>query len=303
LESAPAALAADTLRVSDHWLLTYPATTPVKVEDLPRILNLALNRFQRHIYKPPNDPVNEYVKMTATVPLALDIWKPRELFEVTPTSASGPFVIDDRDEGKKLERHINVIMDSIYPGNAYLSPDVQDGRNRRELTDVLGFSEDFICVVQAKALAVLTAKDQSSDRRTAIVTKGIKEGMRQLAGALTNIRNGSDIFPHQLGTPLTIRGRDSSPAHAIVVLSEMYAFVDWKAVAAEVATASENEFRRALFHVLDIQDFANLANNCKDAEAFSNRLLQRWWFIKERENAYLKLTVIDDVLIVSFKEL
>jgi hypothetical protein len=45
----------------------------------------------------------------------------------------------------------------------------------------------------------------------------------------------------------------------------MYTFVDWKAVAAEVGTASENEFRRALFHVLDIQQFANLASNCKDA--------------------------------------
>ena len=73
-----------------------------------------------------------------------------------------------------------------------------------------------------------------------------------------------------------------------MVLSEMHAFVDWKAVAAEVTTASENEFRRALFHVLDIQEFANLANNCTDAETFSNRLLQRWCFIKERENAYIR---------------
>ena len=118
--------------------------------------------------------------MTATLPLELDIWKPTELFEVTPTSASGPFVIDDRDEGKKLERHIEVILDSIYPGNAYLSPDVQDGKHRRELTDVLGFSKDFICVVQAKALAVLTADDQSSDTRAANVTKDIRKGMGQL---------------------------------------------------------------------------------------------------------------------------
>ncbi|HYM79398.1 MAG TPA: hypothetical protein VE377_25700 [Candidatus Dormibacteraeota bacterium] len=288
LESGPAALAADALRASDHWLLTYPATTLVKLEDLRQILNLALDRFQHHIHKPKDDPVIEYVKMTATLPLALDIWKPRELFEVTPTSASGPFVIGDRDEGKKLERHINVIMDSIYPGNGYLSPEVQDGKNRRELTDVLGFSKDFICVVQAKALAVLSAKDQSSDTRAANVTKDIRKGMGQLAGALTNIRNGSDIFPHEESTPLTLPGRDSSPAHAIVVLSEMYTFVDWKAVAVEVATASENEFRRALFHVLDIQEFANLANNCKDAETFNNRLFQRWCFIKERGNAYIR---------------
>ena len=125
LESAPAASAARRPARVGPWLLTYPATKPVKIEDLPRILNLALDRFQHYIHKPPDDPVSEYVKMTATLPLALDIWKPRELFEITPTSASGPFVIDDWDEGKKLERHINVIMDSIYPGNAYVSPDVR----------------------------------------------------------------------------------------------------------------------------------------------------------------------------------
>jgi hypothetical protein len=251
------------------------------------MLNLALDRFQRHIHASPDNPVSEYVKMTATLPLTLDIWKPRELYEVTPTSASGPFVINDQDEGKKLERHISVIIDSIYPGNAYVSPDVQDGKNRRELTDVLGFSTDFICVVQAKALAVLTAKDQSSSTRVANVTKDIKKGMG-LAGALTNIRNGSAIFRYQESTPLTILGRDRSLAHAIVVLSEMYTFVDWNTVAADVDRASDNEFHRALFQVLDIQELANLANNCKDAETFSNRLLQRWFFIKERGNAYVR---------------
>ena len=222
LEAAPAALAADALRASDHWLLTYPPTTPVKIEDLSRILNLALDRFQHHIHRSPGDPVNEYVNMTATLPLTLDIWKPLGVFETTPTAASGPFLIDDTDEGKKLERLIGVIMDSIFPGNAYVSPDVQDGKNRRELTDALGFSTDLICVVQAKAMAVLTAKGQTSGTRTGNVTKDIKKGLKQLAGALTNIRNGSTIFPCRDNTPLTILGRDRSPAHASVVLSEMY---------------------------------------------------------------------------------
>ena len=288
LEAAPATLAADALRASDHWLLTYPPSTPVKIEDLPRILNLALDRFQHHIHRSPDDLVNEYVNMTATLLLTLDIWRPREMFEVTPTAASGPFLIDDTDEGKKLERLINVIMDSIYPGNAYVSPDVQDGKNRRELTDVLGFNTDFICAIQAKAMAVLTAKDQASSTRAGNVTKDIKRGLKQLAGALTNIRNGSTIFPHKDNTPLTIPGRDSSPAHAIVVLSEMYTFVDWKAVAMYVAEASENETHQAAFHVLDIQELANLASSCKDADTFSNRLLQRWCFIKERGHAYVR---------------
>jgi hypothetical protein len=289
MEAAAAELAADALRASEHWLLTNPPSTPVTIEDLSRILTLALDRFQQHIHRSPDDPIREYVKMTATVRMTLDIWKPREMFEVTPTAGSGPFLIDDADEGKKLEHQTNVIMDSIFPGNAYVSPDVQDGKNRRELTDVLGFNKDFICVIQAKAMAVLTAKDQSSSRRAANVTKGIKEGLKQLGGALTNIRNGSTIFPHKENAPITIPGRDSSLAHAIVVLSEMYAFVDWNAVAVDVAESSENETHQAAFHVLDIRELANLASNCKDVDTLSNRLLQRWCFIKERGHAYVRM--------------
>jgi hypothetical protein len=68
----------------------------------------------------------------------------------------------------------------------------------------------------------------------------------------------------------------------------MYTFVDWKAVAVDVAEASENNTHQAVFHVLDIQELANLASNCKNADAFSNRLLQRWCFIKERGHAYVR---------------
>ena len=42
-----------------------------------------------------------------------------------------------------------------------------------------------------------------SDTRASNLTKDIKKGMGQLAGALTNIRNGSDIFPHEESTLLT----------------------------------------------------------------------------------------------------
>ena len=289
LERQAAAAAAVALRGSDHWFLTLESSKLVKIEDLKRIFDLALDRFQHHIHRPSDAAVGDDVKMTANIPLKLDIWKPQDVFEVTPTATGGPFLIDDTDEGRKLEKQVHVVVDSIYPGNAHISPEVQGGKNLRELTDVLGFDQDFICVMQAKAMAVFAAKDgQPSSRRKSNVGKDIQKGLKQLAGALTNIRSDSAIFTHEERLPITIPNRESSPAHAIVVLSEMYAFIDWKAVAADVAKASDSEHHRALFHVIDIQELAKLASNCPDAQTFSNRLLQRWCFVKERGHAYIR---------------
>jgi len=159
----------------------------------------------------------------------------------------------------------------------------------RELADVLGFDSDFICAVQAKALAVLTVhSEQPSSRRAGNVGKDIKKGLNQLAGALTNIRTGSSVFPHRENTPISIPNRETSLTHAIVVLSEMYTFVDWRAIAAAVAKASDSEAHRALFHVLDIQELTNLAANCKDSETFSHRLTQRGFFVQEKGTAYVR---------------
>jgi hypothetical protein len=257
--------------------------------DLSRMLELAFDRFQHHIHRSQGDPVNKNIKMTATIPLELDIWKPKEIFEVTPTATSGPFLIDDEDEGPKLERLIHVVVDSIYPGSSYISPDVQDGKSLRELADVLGFDSDSICVVQAKALAVLSVdSERPSSRRTGSVEKDIKKGLKQLAGALTNIRAGSPAFPHRETTPITIPNRGTSLAHAIVILSEMYTFVNWETIATSVAKASDSKIHRALYHVLDIQELANLAANCKDAATFSNRLAQRWVVVQEKGTAYVR---------------
>jgi len=120
------------------------------------------------------------------------------------------------------------------------------------------------------------------------VGKDIKKGLKQLAGALTNIRAGSSVFPHRENTPISIPNRETSPTHAIVVLSEMYTSVDWEAIAAAVAKASDSELHRALFHVLDIQELTNLAANCKDSKMFSNRLTQRWLFVREKGTAYVR---------------
>ena len=78
---------------------------------------------------------------------------------------------------------------------SYHSPRVQDGATRRQLVDLLGFSADWICLIEAKAMSMLDGSSfRSSDRRKANIEKGITKGLGQLGGALKNIRSGADYF-------------------------------------------------------------------------------------------------------------
>jgi hypothetical protein len=59
----------------------------------------------------------------------------------------------------------------------------------RSLADVIGYNDDWMCVIQAKALSVLgVANDRSSERSVNSVTKGILKGLKQLTGAMRKIR-------------------------------------------------------------------------------------------------------------------
>lgn len=290
MDAATARNAGDALNASQPFLLTSTSAVPPP-QEFARILKLALDRFQVHIYSLADDKMGASVRMTAAIPLTLDFWTTHEIFEVTLSSQGGPFRIDDEDEGGKLERMVLVALDAAYPGSSYRSPEVRDGSGMRELTDVLGFNVESICVIESKAISVLSgAPGQTSRRRALTVTGHIKDALNQLRGALKKIRAGSQISDAG-GAPIVIPNQQTALAHAIVVLSEMYAFVDWEDVAALVAGLSEDDARRALYQVMDIQELSHLAANCKDADVFNNRLLQRWAFVKEKGTSYVRALV------------
>jgi hypothetical protein len=291
LEGPAATAAAEALRSSDYWLLTPESMRLFKPPDLSRMFELALDRFGREIFRPSHQPFGEEIMMFANIPLTLDIWKPTEIFEVTPTIGDGPFLIGDQDEGPKFERLIQLLIDQAYPGRSYRSPQVQDGKSTRELTDLLAFDERSICVIQAKALSVLSVEfDRPSSRRAASVTKDIEKALKQLVGAMNKIRSDAPLFTAD-GRPLAIPNRKESLANAIVLLSEMYAFVDWTKIAADVIAASESESRKALFHVMDLRELSALTARCPDSWTFFSRISQRWIQIKIKGTSYMRTIV------------
>jgi hypothetical protein len=275
LESAAAQSTLKWLNSTNPYLLTPTGRIP-QPSDMLGIVDLALDRFQKEVYRSESENPSTFIKMTGRIPLALEIWRPQEVFEVSPTVQGGPFRIDDEDEGKKLEMLLHLPIDTIYPSSTYRSPTVRDGSTTRELTDVLGFDAKFICLLESKALSVLTgATQRSSQRRAATVTKHVTKALKQLRGALTSIRSGAQVFDAD-SQPIAFTNQQTSPAHAIVLLSEMYFFLDWKRIAREVSDASDDDRHRALFHVFDLLELNYLVANSKDATAFNNLLIHRW---------------------------
>lgn len=285
LEHSAAATAARDFAACDPWVLTPESSQVMPPSTFALTLASALDLYQQHIFSSPRDASSAAITFSARIPLTLTLWRTTQTIAVTATRESEPFAIDDVDEGQKLERLGRVALDAMFPLHAYHSPRVQDGATRRELVDLLGFDANWLCLIEAKAMSMLDSSSlRSSDRRKASITKGITKGLGQLGGALKNVRSGAALFQAD-DNALTLANRDA-PAHAIVLLSEMYSFVDWRAVANAVALASENEVHRALFHVFDLQELVSLATDCVDSAAFNRRLIQRWCFVKERGTAY-----------------
>jgi hypothetical protein len=285
---------ADAIARSDHWLLTPESAPKMGGLDFLRVADLALDQFAKHIYRKSDELAATDSHVAAHLPLTLEVWKSIEIFEISPTLAAGPFHIEDAGEGNKLEHGLQTCLDEVFPGNTFVSPVVIDGGKQRELTDVIGFESGVICLVEAKALAVITVdRSRPSSRRAANVQKDIRKGLGQLNGAAGNLRAGAPILAVD-GKHIDIPNRDTSIVHGIVLLSEMYYGVEWNAVAKEIVEKTENQKTPTMFHVMDLSELKAMVARCKDGEQFSNRLLQRWCRIKERGTAYIRMLTLPE---------
>jgi len=121
LDGAAAQLALGRLSTTALYVLQPPMEIP-PVPELLRIVNEALDRFQRLAYASTADVRDRDGGAPTAIPLTLNIWPAIDLVEVTPTLGGGPFRIDDSDEGAKLERSLQVALDSIYPGSTFRRP-------------------------------------------------------------------------------------------------------------------------------------------------------------------------------------
>ena len=80
----------------------------------------------------------------------------------------------------------------------------------------------------------------------------------------------------------------TSLIHGIIIVSELYAFVDWKKVGMSLNSLSDNEKYKALFQVVDLLELQQLVKNSSSAEVFHKHLLGRWLEVKMAGTAYVR---------------
>lgn len=218
---------------------------------------------------------------------------------------SGDMSLDDQDEGAELERLTFFAFDSLFPFGAFHSPKVGEGKDRRELCDVLGVAREIeignegIFVVQNKvAPAGLKRKTW---RQGKSIQNQILEGIGQLGGAINALRRGEAIYRDQGGTPiesdppecagklppLNLVARAAEIGQGIVVISDMHHAVDWEAVFIELGKVFLST--RYYCHVIDLKELARLVMHSKGRPAIlEGLLLERGKKMLEHRTAFVR---------------
>jgi hypothetical protein len=218
---------------------------------------------------------------------------------------SGDMSLDDKDEGAELERLTFLAFDALFPFGAFHSPKVGEGKDRRELCDVLGVARELevgnegIFVIQNKvAPAGLRRKTW---RQGKSVQNQIMEGIGQLEGAINALRRGEAIYRDQAGTPiesdpqecvgkippLNLKVRAAEIGQGIVVISDMHHAVDWEAVFFELGKVFLST--RYYCHILDLKELARLVAHSKGRPALlEGLLLERGKRMLENKTAFVR---------------
>jgi hypothetical protein len=185
---------------------------------------------------------------------------------------SHAFNLENKDEGGGLEQSVWQLLESIFPLDIYRSPQVEDGKNYRELTDILCLSRFGLFLFEAKAISVYSSiSDRDTERRVKNLQKQVRTGIKQLKGAVRAIRAGKKITTN-VGTKIEL-DREIVP-HAVVVVSELLHFGNWNEIVVDIIdTAKESNI---LIHVLDLRELTLLVAASRESNLFDYQLMERF---------------------------
>ena len=166
-------------------------------------------------------------------PITISRIDPEYLAYISENTTNG-YRFDNYDEGGALETSAYQGLMRIFTENTFHSPFVEVGKTKRELTDILGFGDKQICLLESKALALLkTSLDRKSAKKVSLIQKDINKGLRQLKGAIKELRTAGGSIYHN-DQVIIVPDIESSCINGIVLISEMYPFLDWENVAKKV---------------------------------------------------------------------
>jgi hypothetical protein len=223
-------------------------------------------------------------------------------------AGSGEITLDDPDEGKELERLTFQALDSLFPFGTFHSPQVGEGKKRRELCDVLAVSRvrevenEGVFVIENKAASASTVGlKRETSRRAKSIQKNIMNGIGKVKAAIKALRAGNPIYrladgksvevdpPECAGAvePLNLKERAGQIGQGIVVISEMHHKVDWEAVFFALGKVFLST--RYYCHVLDLRELARLITHSKGRPAIlEGLLLERGRKMLENKTAFVR---------------
>jgi hypothetical protein len=215
-------------------------------------------------------------------------------FETTNISAIGQhevhqFRLEDINEGAGLEQTTWHLLEDLFGQNIFRSPQVQESKGRRELTDILSFCNLGQCVIETKAMAVLsTEMGRSTERIASNIQQQINKGIKQVRGAMRNL--SADVPMLSLdGNKITFPPDIARFRIGIIMVSELLPAVDWCAVAKRLIEAAKQADAPML--VLDLQELRLLVGTSKTPEDLIAHLLRRFLIMRDKGSALIRTRV------------
>lgn len=198
--------------------------------------------------------------------------------------------LSDQNEGATLEKLVWSSLESVFPFNIHMSPQVKSGEKNRELTDVLAIDNGITCLIEAKDLSLLNADlSRSQLRRANSSMRQVKKAIKQLVGASNAIKKKARPVTDTQGKQIEINLE--YPFHCIVLITEMIHDGDWGEVEKQLKNAivdTEN-----FFHILDLEELIVILKHCKgSSDDFDHQLMGRGMEFLESGSIHLRLNPI-----------
>lgn len=252
---------------------------------LDKMLDEIQGEIDPHLAREP-----KYSPVTGDITLTFNDFETNKIATIGANGVAYRFRIDDPEEGRGFEQSVWHLLEGLFGTRIYMSPKVDKGQARRELTDILCHTGNSVIAIQAKAVAVLsTDVGRGTQRRASNIRKQVKKGLKQAQGALRSI---------SVGLPISSEGGERIAADiasmdvklGVVMVSDFLPGVDWEEVAADSIGASKEV--RCPIVVLDLRELRVLVGVSRSPEDLVLQLLHRFETMFKNGNALIRASVV-----------
>ena len=160
-----------------------------------------------------------------------------------------------------------------FGNHLYKGPQINKNGKQRELTDVLGYYELGLFLIESKTAAVFSAQENKSvEKKIASIQKQIIKGINQVVGACKSLKDNYTVYDSH-GQAIEL-DRNVIP-HCIVLVSEILHSGDWTNIDKHMIDAAKKN--NIFLHVMDLSEFILILKaSSGKKEVFDYNLMKRF---------------------------